>query len=282
MMDTRNPNAMPRSLSVQPQDGRSYRHSGSYVDGDGDSGLNMPEPQPRRSQSTTHGLTLSVAQPSPVSGRKQPSGTRRSVSSASDNHYGTAYIHTTRFQGPSQHLPPIPGSPYITEASTPPSPISRKSTSTPLINGPKPVEKDSPERKSSPNAGSFSRSRTKTLTYVAHRLPPAQSLNAAVELLTSSSPSDGFSISDNSNSPNGRATSSTPLHPNGSTMDNSTFSLKDKTKGEMSPSPRQPTPVLATGIAPFWSRGTPAPNVAGKEISGPMVNLGKRPTCRKF
>ncbi|KAF7362103.1 Rho GTPase-activating protein 39 isoform 2 [Mycena venus] len=90
---------------------------------------------------------------------------------------------------------------------------------------------------------------------MAHRAPPPQSLNAAVELLTSSQSESGHGTTTN------RSTSGPKLViPSSPTRE----------KGKHPPSPRRPIPATPTGM---WnSRSASAPMVAGREISAPKLN----------
>lgn len=176
-------------------------------------------------------------------------------------------------------LTPIPGS----EASAPPSPSSKKSGNlTPIItngsyNPPSPSkEKESPQGKrqsgSSSNPDSISRARSKSSSYVSHRPQPPQSLNAAMELLTSHSDSGHGS---SPKSPSSIRTGSRSLHGHGGPMVNVQPSTPTKAKKQgVPPSPRRPVPATPTG-GNFWSgRSASAPTVAGKGISGPILNHG--------
>ncbi|KIM79002.1 hypothetical protein PILCRDRAFT_573568 [Piloderma croceum F 1598] len=177
----------------------------------------------RQSQSSTRSSVKSsnsTAPPSPNSATKP--AIRRSFSN-------DQYLQNAGRTRPNGHghghgltvqLPPIPGSPYGTEVGTPPgTPKSRVSTSSNVANG-KSILKPS----SSPNGKANGRTtptsnivndalpttpirtRSKSSSYVPHRSPPPQSLNAAVEMISQSDTnSNNYSSSNTSN--NKRSTS---------------------------------------------------------------------------
>jgi hypothetical protein len=154
----------------------------------------------------------------------------------------------------TSNLPPIPGSPDNTDV--PPSPSSRRTTLSnpkdhkgipngkPLLNG------DASYPDASPRA------RSKSSSYVSHRPPQPQSLNAAVELLTSSQSESGHG-----------SLSTAPSSPKTPKLIIPSTPTRDKSKPP--PSPRRPIPATPT------SRSASAPTVAGKVISGPKLNHGK-------
>jgi hypothetical protein len=181
-------------------------------------------------------------------------------------------------------LTPIPGS----EVSAPPSPSSHKSGNlTPIItNGsyhsPAPSkDKESLKGKqrqsgSSSNTDSISRARAKSSTYVSHRPQYPQSLNAAMELLTSHSDSGHGSSPRSPTSPSSIATGSSSQHGNGNLTVNVQPSTPTKGKKQSVPlSPRRPIPATPNG-GNFWAgRSTSTPTVGGKGISGPIPNHGR-------
>ncbi|KAK7057442.1 Rho gtpase-activating protein 39 [Favolaschia claudopus] len=152
----------------------------------------------------------------------------------------------------TSHLPTIPGSsPDVTDLGSV-SP-SRKTS----VSGPSDPtlakEKTNLNGKLRPNGNpsypdSSPRTRSKSSPYVAHRSPPPQSLNAAVEMLTSSQSESGH----------GTTVNGTPklVIPGSPTRE----------KSKHPPSPRRPIPAAPTG------RSTSAPTVAGKQISAPKLN----------
>ncbi|TFY56119.1 hypothetical protein EVG20_g9052 [Dentipellis fragilis] len=89
------------------------------------------------------------------------------------------------------HLPPIPGSPYLSEASEPSSPAqSRKSLSAVSLNrsGSTRSQRPPTPKTSAPSTPIDERPRGKNASYLPQRSPP-QSLHAAVELLAQTPPS---------------------------------------------------------------------------------------------
>lgn len=171
------------------------------------------------------------------------------------------HSHTISRLPLTSNLPTIPGSsPDVTDLAS--SASSRKmSLSTPPDSRPK--EKTSPNGKPRPNGDasypdSSPRARSKSSSYVAHRPPPPQSLNAAVELLTSSQSESGHGTTQN-----GSISGPKLVIP----------STPSREKGKHPPSPRRPIPATPSG---GWnSRSASAPMIAGREISAPKLNHGK-------
>jgi hypothetical protein len=178
------------------------------------------------------------------------------------------------------HLPPIPASPYTTDVSTP---ASRKSLSTPPanvaanVNG-SPNPRPSPRHKEKgkerrPHAStdvednSPSRSRAKSSSYVSHRSPIPQSLNAAVEML---SLSERRAASDIGHGP--PPTMSPPVMEKPRPSTTSRPKEKEKTieKREV---PHAHTPLRLVSSSSFWMARTP-PTKLGKTISSPVLNQG--------
>ena len=166
------------------------------------------------------------------------------------------------------NLPPIPASPYASEPSTP---ASRKSMSSSVANSPKQEKR----RHNSGNNGAMtdtedgllSRSRSKSSSYVPHRSPAPQSLNAAVEML---SLSERRSASDHGH-PVALRPGAAESKPRPST---SSSSSRSKEKRDVTQSPAK---NLYTAHGAFWmtrSTSTP-PTVNGKTISNPIPNEGK-------
>ncbi|KAF9467343.1 hypothetical protein BDZ94DRAFT_1287753 [Collybia nuda] len=188
---------------------------------------------------------------------------------------GTARPHIHGHQ-----LTPIPGS----DASAPPSLSSKKSGNlTPIItNGthdsPPSNEKENSKGKqrqsgSSSSPDSISRARAKSSSYVSHRPQPPQSLNAAMELLTSHSDSGHGSSPKSPTSPSSIGTGSSSRHDHGNPVVTLQPSTPTKGNKQVVPlSPRRPIPATPNGGS-FWSgRSASAPTVAGKGISGPIPN----------
>ncbi|KAJ7502843.1 hypothetical protein B0H11DRAFT_1906678 [Mycena galericulata] len=168
------------------------------------------------------------------------------------------------------NLPTIPGSPDNTDVPSSPS-TSRKSTTSVPANGHRPVDKGSPNGKprlngdASPDASP--RARSKSSSYVSHRPPQPQSLNAAVEMLTSSQSENGHSSS--KFPPTATNSLSSVAHGAAKLVIPST-PTRDKSKAP--PSPRRPIPATPSG-GPAWnSRSVSVPPIAGRAISAPILN----------
>lgn len=215
-------------------------------------------------------LTQSSRSPTNSANSKPP--VRRSYSSdhhSDSNHLGVKRPHA------NGKLSPIPGSPYVTDASAPPSPASKKPT--PVNGHSAPKENGSPNGKShlsanSSHADSISRARAKSSPYVAHRSPQPQSLNAAVEMLTSS---QSESCHDSSAM---RSYTSTSSSTDGHRRVTLIIPPATPTKGgknSVPPSPSRPIPSVPNGKGWSGSRSTSAPTVAGKLISSPKINYSE-------
>ncbi|TFK25556.1 hypothetical protein FA15DRAFT_668447 [Coprinopsis marcescibilis] len=183
-------------------------------------------------------------------------GQRQSVRrSTSEQH------HSSRLHGGSQ-LTPIPGSPYATEHSAPPSPSSTKFGTDLKGNSGSSTRagKDSPSKpknqgdSTNPSDGSTRSGRPKTPTsaYASHRPQQPQSLDAALEKLTFSQSEGGPSSPARTN---GSIRNSESLSTPGSSPHQS---LRIKTRNDAPPSPSRPAPS--------------APTVGGKNISSPVLN----------
>nr|GAT57728.1 Rho GTPase-activating protein 39 isoform 2 [Mycena chlorophos] len=149
----------------------------------------------------------------------------------------------------TSHLPPIPGSRDNTDV---PSSPSRKSTlSTPA--SPRPTTNGKPARPST-DAEASPRTRSKSSPY---RPPQPQSLNAAVEMLTTSQSESGHT---SSKELTGTIKQQLVIPPLPSPRDS---------KSKVPPSPRRPVPATPTG---FGNRTMSAPSIARKGISAPILN----------
>lgn len=149
-------------------------------------------------------------------------------------------------------LTPIPGSPYTTEQSAPPSPTSQRSLNS--LNNKKYSEGVADDGKPGLLESSL-RTRSKP-TFVQLKSPQTQSLNAAMEKLTSSqSESGGDSSMKSLNESSSRTTLSSSI-----TGDPQLTSF-------------------STDKSPFPSpkNGTPVPTFGGKPISAPIMNHGMCP-----
>ncbi|KAJ8473220.1 hypothetical protein ONZ45_g16377 [Pleurotus djamor] len=241
--------------------------------------IKSPKPQYRRSKSYANGQDgghdqLQNRRPSstsPSANGQKHSQVRRSVSS--DQYHTSGSNRLLHPHSVAPQLPTIPGSPYTTEASSPPSPSSPRSmtpSNSQPKNSSKSKDKDSPNGKTngkaSPNGSthteSSSRKRSKSSSYVPHRSPPPQSLNAAAELLAGSHSDNGhgspprLSIA---------STKQTHEHAN-NLLPPPTTPTRDKTNLP-SASPRRPIPAI-----PNWSGKVAFASVAGKGISNPVLN----------
>ena len=180
-----------------------------------------------------------------------------------------------------QQLTPIPGSDI--SGSRSPSPYDSV-TLTPVIVNDIPLAsskgKKSPNGRSNVdsfhNPDSLSRVQAKSASYVAHRPRPAQSLNAALEKLTTSnsdsghdsiqksptSPASDLSIASGSNSTHGH--------------ERLTMIQTSSTHGSnILPSPQRSLPAVPGGRHLGARRGVPVPTVGGKGISRPIPNHGE-------
>jgi hypothetical protein len=101
----------------------------------------------------------------------------------------------------------------------------------------------------------LSRARSKSSSYTSHRLQPPQSLDAALEILTSQS--------DQGHAPKSITEDWTSTNQGHSSLDDfPSTPLRTKNSRDIPPSPSRPVP------------DTPIPTVGGKAISGPILNHG--------
>ncbi|KAG7449597.1 uncharacterized protein BT62DRAFT_928318 [Guyanagaster necrorhizus] len=219
----------------------TYRRSNSYA--------NVQDDIPTRksSHSVTSGKTSAVA-------KTKSSPARRSFSN--DQYHNTNTLNgSNRLHTLAQHLPPIPASPYTSEASLS-SP--KLKTLTPSSSSPK--LKDDALRRSSNNSTPESsvRARSKSSSYVSHRPQLPQSLTAAVEMLSSTSESSHTSNQLSSQT----GTSSVQASP--TTLDISAAEQSGKRGAPSRPIPPPPGD-LKTGRSP-------PVRINGKEISAPVLN----------
>lgn len=152
-------------------------------------------------------------------------------------------------------LTPIPGSPYATEQSAPPSPTSQRSLKS--LNNKQYSENvgDRPDDGKPGLLESSLRTRSKP-TFVQLKSPQTQSLNAAMEKLTSSQSESG---GDSSMKSLNNSSSRTTLSSNRTGDPQLTSFSTDKSP---LPSPKN---------------GTPVPTFGGKLISAPIMNHGMCP-----
>ncbi|KAK0212594.1 hypothetical protein DFS33DRAFT_1370164 [Desarmillaria ectypa] len=218
----------------------TYRRSNSYANGQDD----MP------TRKSTHSITPAK---SPASAKMKSPPARRSLSH--DQYHNTNNLNgSSRLHTLAQHLPPIPASPYTSDASLS---LPKLKTLTPSSSSPK-LRDDAlrrPSNNSTPE--SSARARSKSSSYVSHRPQLPQSLNAAVEMLSSTSES-----SHTSNQPSQTGTSSVQASP--TTLDN--FAAKQSGKRG---APSRPIP-LPPGDSKTGR--SPPVRINGKEISGPILN----------
>ncbi|KAJ3733768.1 hypothetical protein DFJ43DRAFT_994552 [Lentinula guzmanii] len=230
----------------------SYRFSQSISDEASSKLAQIPErPSFRRSQ------TLPNGQDAPQSNHLSPNGKHASPSARKQNSSVRRSFSNELGRSTANRLPPIPASPYSTDASVPPSPAASQHSLYKLKTSPRPETPSgpSPNGHPSPN-GSPTRARSKSSSYVSRKPAQPQSLNAALELLNSSQSSSNQSTSTNSSptSPSSRSTSTkqTPPTP---------------------PSPqRTRIPSLPNATGQRTGRNVPSITVAGKEISAPILN----------
>ncbi|KAL0956203.1 hypothetical protein HGRIS_002360 [Hohenbuehelia grisea] len=249
------PAKSPTQTSV---DRPSYRRSKSYANGQDSSHdpIHHSRSAPSRS---------SLAGSSPTSNQKNPP-VRRSVSNEHTQLNGSRHLHPFSL---APQLPTIPASPYATEGSSPPSPSSRRSVtlntrqSKSSLKG---KEKDSSNGVASPSSPKgksrspepITRARSKSSSYVPHKSPPPQSLNAAAEILVGSHSDSGHGPAINI-SPPGKQNNGLSPSP--------TTPTKRSGRMPAPPSPRRPIPAVP-GSNGLW----PGKSVAGKIISSPMPN----------
>lgn len=214
------------------------------------------------------------SRPGSVGNSKQQSPARRSYSN--DPRIYVTHAGSGRSHAHGQQLTPIPGS----DASAPPSPSHKVVKLSPVVTNEinhSTQEKGNSHTRLSGNSDdthSSSRTRTKSSSYVSHRSPQPQSLNAAVERITISHSDSGHGSSQKS--PTRTSTGSSSRHDHrGPTL---TIEPSTPTKGKGSrnvpPSPRRPIPAVPNGGGLFSGRSISAPTVAGRGISGPIPNHG--------
>ncbi|KAG1742117.1 hypothetical protein EDB19DRAFT_1702102 [Suillus lakei] len=214
-----------------------------------------------RSQANT---SLSSTRSSP--GRISASGANPAKKSPTVRRSFTTdqYGHPSSPRGWSNghHLPPIPASPYATEPSTPTSAKIIVAVNGSTRSSPRHKEKDK-RLASDVDDTSPSRSRAKSSSYVPHRSPVPQSLNAAVEMLSLSERRAASDIG------HGLPPSSPPA------MDKPRPSTSHPPKEKAIERREVPqTPLKLAASNSFWmarSTSTP-PTVLGKTIGSPVLN----------
>lgn len=173
----------------------------------------------------------------------------------------------------SVQLTPIPGSPNATDVSTPPSPSSShkrsqnfgmtgsNGPSTPLQQSSGPSSEKDMLGGQTPSPESSPRSRSKTTLYAAPKIKQAQSLDAAIEILSHPPSENGDIFNQSGMSGSSLAPSSTYGH---SSISDDIPSTPRRQNREIPPSPSRPVPE------PPQHR----PTVGGKGISAPILNHG--------
>ncbi|KAI0321217.1 hypothetical protein OF83DRAFT_1168648 [Amylostereum chailletii] len=221
----------------------------------------------------------------PATSHNGQAPTRMQPSTSSNGQYKkTAHLPMRRsFSSEQYHglnhlavnsLPPIPGSPYTTDASAPPSPTSARSPAASVHRSGSgksqrsqrstrstrfAVDPPSPSTKTPngtpPRNGDASRSKPPTPTAFRPTRTPPQSLHAAVELLAQS-----------------QSTPPSPTSAGMSTPESGYASQAERDSPPRTmppPSPLSATPSSGPPPVPATPRG---PRVHGKEISGPTLN----------
>ena len=190
------------------------------------------------------------------------SSTRRSISFSE---HSPNNISSKRQNIISVQLTPIPGSPYASDTSTSQSLLSKHS-SAPETNKnlsipkeqdlPTSVEQVSLDYHSHPSE-SISRARSKSSSYTSHHLQPPQSLDAALEILSSQS-DRGHQKSI------GEDWTITSTNPGRSSLEDIPVTPTILSPRDIPPSPLRPVPDTPTH----------QPTVGGKVISSPILNHG--------
>ena len=213
----------------------------------------MLKPQSKQIRSTRSSHEQSTARTDPV----QPP-IRRSISN--DQNMKTFPRKGSRAHFTDSQLTPIPGSPYTTEQSAPPSPTSQKSlrslnTKKSSENVGNRLDNKAGSKPGFPESSLQTRSKP---TFLQLRSPQPQSLNAALEKLTSSqSESGGDSSLKSLNDSSSRTT------------------LSSSVTGDIHSS------SFSTDKPPLPS-STPVPTFGGKQISAPIMNHGMSPGYPKL
>ncbi|KAL6310302.1 hypothetical protein BKA93DRAFT_721925 [Sparassis latifolia] len=296
-------NSSPSTPSTTPER-LPYRRSHSYTN---DKDLSRQSQSPRRrSQSSTRrsppGTPTQLSSPGSL---KKQQAVRRT--SSNESHLPSPNASGGPLAYPRGHsLAPIPGSPYATDVSPPPSPSSRRSKpSTPVRERAPDGEKDSPPRMmTAAAADSLGGSRSKSSSYLSYHAPQPQSLSAALEMIAlsnSNSQSSNYSeiqplhaYSDSGHiEPSSSSSSHTdrphvristdpgvngslrPGHIRGHDSPPATplrMKGKSREKGSVPPSPRRPVPSIPQSSAKGTKTVSGAVQLRGKDISGPVVN----------
>lgn len=299
----------PKELVAKDEGGferAQYRRSNSYRS-EQDLRQSNATQQKRRSRSATRSspshTTQPTASPAASPGSSKKTSPRRPATS--DHMRSGTQSSGGPLAYPRGHpLAPIPGSPYVSDASS--VAPSRKSMSTQSINDryaraqaaakmeQHREEDEGAKLASKYDSSTLGRSRSKSSSYLSYRAPQPQSLSAALEMIAlSDSQSTASTISTDKvrtvseNGHGGRSATPSLLDPRKlristdktdglHTAPASPMWPRGKKKDKVGPpSPRRPIPAL-----PHFGGGrsvsTPAPaTINGKVISTPIFNPGK-------
>ncbi|KAH9920684.1 uncharacterized protein B0H18DRAFT_1095853 [Fomitopsis serialis] len=289
--------------TAKPSDRVLYNRANSYRSDQDLRQSNSAKEQQRRSQSATRS-SPSTSTGSPINpGAHKKTPPRRSATGGDHVRSGTTSSGGPLAYPRGHPLAPIPGSPYMSDASAAPS---RKSMSAQSINDRYAKSQDAARREeqregedgaqhgSKHDSSTVGRSRSKTSSYLSYRAPQPQSLSAALEMIAlSDSQSTTSSVSTDklrTASENGHGERSAPaslLDPrklristeHGDGLHTAPASpnpmwSRGKKMGKMGapPSPRRPIPALPHfGGARSVSSPTPA-IIKGNVISTPIYN----------
>jgi hypothetical protein len=270
-------NQQDPSAVIATPDRSPFRRSLSY------NGRDLPRisatgPPNDIGNSTRHPSRRPDPPPSPSVLKNNHSPMKRSASHDHPHHQnGSVRFHPHTH---SQHLPPIPGSPAVTDVPSTPASGSRKSS---LANG-EPIEKP-PSLNGKADATAFAntesilRPRSRSSPYVQRSSPPQQqSLSAAAELLTCS---ENYTVSDSGHSStrersaSGTDDSHHASHPIRGHDDSGPpgTPTRERPRRSARPPPSPSRPIPATPARNVLRR-TSVPIVSRKEISGPILNQG--------
>ncbi|KAG5638803.1 hypothetical protein H0H81_010032 [Sphagnurus paluster] len=219
-------------------------------------------PSDRDSSPNTKARQTPPSRVPPVTISVRPASMQRSYSG--EPRIQITHVGSSRSQFPGQQLTPIPGS----DASSPPSP-SHNAVPPLLDNGndrPSPRGIDGPSKnvRSGNMNNSDSLSRSKSSSYISHRPQQPQSLNAALEKITTS-----HSDSGHGSSPRSPASASSLNTRSSSQYERSALSIDPATSASAKPLPSpRPIPAFPTTNG----RSISGPTVGGKGISAPIPN----------
>ncbi|KAK7045719.1 hypothetical protein VNI00_007552 [Paramarasmius palmivorus] len=220
---------------------------------------NKNTPDKRRGQHSSEHDTPGSIKKSPSSpGNKDSNGSAKKPAmrrSISNEHYSLNHSGSIRLQ--VHQLPPIPASPYGTDASSISS-SEKLVPTTPTSRRPK-SSKGSPN--SNNNQDSPPRSRSKSSSYVSHRPKLPQSLTAAVEMLATSQSESGTPSSPKQSVKSEKSSDHTP----------GLINIRPSTPTSIDSKPANGSPRRPAAALPK-ARAVSGPTVGGKGISAPMLN----------